>query len=213
MFEMEVLEKLKNARLLEPLVFGGGTMLRLCHDMKRYSVDLDFWRFKRISETVLLNRFSSLLQQDYEVIDAQIKHFTILLEIRSGHFPKRLKIEIRKKIQDWEFEEKIAYSRFSSKQVVLKGHTLQQTMINKVQALLDRGEIRDAFDMEFLLRQGTALPRISEEERLMLYKKLDGFKTRDFKVKLGSVLEPDVRAYYVKNGFKFLRQKLKEQKS
>ena len=43
-FEIEVLEKLKNARLLDSLVFGGGTMLRLCHELKRYSVDLDFWR-------------------------------------------------------------------------------------------------------------------------------------------------------------------------
>ena len=41
-FEMEVLEKLKNARLLDPLVFGGGSMLRLCHELNRYSVDLDF---------------------------------------------------------------------------------------------------------------------------------------------------------------------------
>ena len=28
-FEIEVLEKLKNERLIEPLVFGGGSMLRL----------------------------------------------------------------------------------------------------------------------------------------------------------------------------------------
>ncbi|MDH3259067.1 MAG: nucleotidyl transferase AbiEii/AbiGii toxin family protein, partial [Deltaproteobacteria bacterium] len=43
---MEVLEKLKNTGLLEPLVFGGGTMLRLCHELKRYSADLDFWFIK-----------------------------------------------------------------------------------------------------------------------------------------------------------------------
>ena len=43
-FEIEVFEKLKNERLIEPLVFGGGSMLRLCHELKRYSVDLDFWR-------------------------------------------------------------------------------------------------------------------------------------------------------------------------
>ena len=47
-FEIEMLEKLKNNRLLEPLVFGGGTMLRLCYELKRYSVDLDFWFIKKI---------------------------------------------------------------------------------------------------------------------------------------------------------------------
>ena len=47
-FELEVLEKLKNNRILEPLVFVGGTMLRLCHDLNRYSVDLDFWLIKKV---------------------------------------------------------------------------------------------------------------------------------------------------------------------
>ncbi|MCK7512410.1 MAG: nucleotidyl transferase AbiEii/AbiGii toxin family protein [Desulfobacterales bacterium] len=42
-FEIEVLDKLNSAKLLDPLVFGGGTMLRLCHELNRYSVDLDFW--------------------------------------------------------------------------------------------------------------------------------------------------------------------------
>jgi len=42
-FELEVLDRLKRGRFLERLVFGGGTMLRLCHGLNRYSVDLDFW--------------------------------------------------------------------------------------------------------------------------------------------------------------------------
>ena len=41
--EIEVLDKLNSAKLLDPLVFGGDTMLRLCHELNRYSVDLDFW--------------------------------------------------------------------------------------------------------------------------------------------------------------------------
>ena len=49
-FEIEVLERMKSAKLLEPLVFGGGTMLRLCHELNRYSTDLDFWFIKNISE-------------------------------------------------------------------------------------------------------------------------------------------------------------------
>lgn len=212
-FEIEVLEKLKNARLLDPLVFGGGTMLRLCHEMKRYSVDLDFWRIKDTDENILFDKLQDLLQKDYDITDAQMKHFTILLEIRSGGFPKRLKIEIRKEISDWDFQEKIAYSKFSTKQVVLKAHTLEQTMKNKIAALLERGEVRDGFDIEFLLRQGIALPDLSIEDKTRIIARLDGFKDNDFKVKLGSVLESDIRAYYIENQFNYLRQKLESENS
>jgi hypothetical protein len=42
-FELEVLDRLQSGRFLDRLVFGGGTMLRLCYGLDRYSVDLDFW--------------------------------------------------------------------------------------------------------------------------------------------------------------------------
>lgn len=41
-FEMEVLDKLNSSKILPKLVFTGGTMLRLCHGLNRYSADLDF---------------------------------------------------------------------------------------------------------------------------------------------------------------------------
>jgi len=208
-FEIEVLEKLKNERLIEPLVFGGGSMLRLCHELKRYSVDLDFWRIKRVPVNVLFDKFQYFFKQEYDVTDAQIKHFTLLFEIRSAHFPKRLKIEIRKEIQDWDFHEKIAYSKFSTKQVALKAHTLEQTMKNKIAALMERGEIRDGFDIEFLLRQGVPLPELTKNEISKIINSVDGFKAKDFKVKLGSIVESDIRKYYIENRFNFFRQKLR----
>ena len=48
-FEIEALEVLNSAKLLEPLLFGGGTMLRLCHGLNRYSVDLDFYFKKKMA--------------------------------------------------------------------------------------------------------------------------------------------------------------------
>lgn len=47
-FEIEVLEHLNSKRLLTNLVFTGGTMLRLCWGLARYSVDLDFWVTKSL---------------------------------------------------------------------------------------------------------------------------------------------------------------------
>ena len=207
-FEIEVLEKLKNARLLNPLVFGGGSMLRLCHELNRYSVDLGFWQIKDTADNTLFDKIQDVVKQDYDITDAQMKHFTILIEIRSGGFPKRLKIEIRKEIQDWDFQEKIAYSKFSNKQVVLRAHTLEQTIENKIAALLERGEIRDSFDIEFLLRQGIQIPELSDADRTKILARLDGFKTNDFKVKLGSILAKDIRTYYIENKFNYLKQKL-----
>ena len=207
-FEIEALEKLKNARVLDVLVFGGGTMLRLCHELKRYSADLDFWRIKDMDENTLFNKIQDSLHEDYDITDAQMKHFTILFEIRSKGFPKRLKIEIRKEIRDWDFQEKIAFSRFSNKQVVLKAHTLEQTMINKIAALLERAEVRDGFDIEFLMRQGILMPDIPETDKAKLITILDSFKPNDFKVKLASVLESDIRTYYIENQFKYLRRKV-----
>ncbi len=207
-FEIEVLDKLKNGGILRGLVFGGGTMLRLCHEMKRFSADLGFWKVTDVDENELFVELQNLLRKDYEITDAQIKHYTILVEVRSSHFPKRLKIEIRREPRDFEFEQKIAYSPFSTKQVLVRGHILKQALEYKIAALLDRGEIRDAFDVEFILRQGIPLPKLSDSQRQELILRLDNFKPQDFKVTLGSVIEEDLRIYYIEQRFSFLKRKI-----
>ncbi len=207
-FEIEVLDKMNSAKVLEPLVFGGGTMLRLCHELDRYSVDLDFWFIKRISQNKYFERIRRAFEKDYEVTDSQMKHYTLLFELRSALYPKRLKIEIQRERKDCDFQEKIAFSRFSTKQVLLKAHTLNQTMKNKFEAFLDRGEIRDCFDIEFMLRRGVELPALTNRQSNEFQKKLARFKERDFKVKLGSILENEIRNYYVEQRFRYLEEKL-----
>jgi hypothetical protein len=81
-------------------------------------------------------------------------------------------------------------------------------MLNKVEALLDRGEIRDAFDIEFLLRKGISLPKITKERQVLLKDKVSSFRMNDFKVKLGSLIEDEMRHYYVKNHFRYLLEKI-----
>jgi predicted nucleotidyltransferase component of viral defense system len=201
-FEIEVLERLNSAKLLDPLVFGGGTMLRLCHELNRYSVDLDFWFVRKTAQKVFFDQLLKNLGQDYEITDAQAEHFTLLVEIRTGAYPKRLKIEIRRQQKKSDYQTKIAFSRFSTRQVLLKAHSLEQTMKNKIEALLDRGEIRDCFDIEFVLRRGTALPELSGKRLNDLLKKAAGFKDRDFKVKLGGIVDNIARAYYIQNPMK-----------
>jgi actin-related protein len=207
-FEIEVLDKLNSAKLLDSLVFGGGSMLRLCHELSRYSVDLDFWFVKKISQDDFFNKGRMTFEKDYEITDAQMKHYTILFELRSTLYPKRLKIEIRREWKECAYQQKIAFSRFSTKQVVLKAHTLDQTMKNKIEAFLDRGEIRDCFDIEFMLRRGVEIPFKDERQSIAFQKKLALLKDRDFKVKLGAILESDIRNYYVVNKFGYLDEKL-----
>jgi predicted nucleotidyltransferase component of viral defense system len=207
-FEIKVLDRLNRAKLLDPLVFGGGSMLRLCHELNRYSVDLDFWFVRKTSQPTFFERLQTALAEEYEVTDAQIKHFTLLVEIRSSTYPKRLKIEIRRKQKECDFQTKIAFSHFSTQQVLLKAHTLDQTMKNKIDALLDRGEIRDCFDIEFTLRRGTELPDLSMGQVKNLMKRTTGFKDKDFKVKLGSIVDNDTRIYYAQNRFGYLVEKL-----
>jgi hypothetical protein len=207
-FEIEVLDKMNSARILEPLVFGGGSMLRLCHELNRYSVDLDFWVVKKIAQDRFFEKIRKTLEIDYEITYAQVKHYTILFEFRSPNYPKRLKIEIRREEKESDYQEKIAFSRFSTRQVVLKAHTLEQTMKNKIEAFLDRGEIRDCFDIEFLLRQGVELHLKDQRALLAFQRKLDHLTERDFKVKLGSILEGKFRDYYIRQRFGTLKEKL-----
>jgi predicted nucleotidyltransferase component of viral defense system len=207
-FEIEVLNKMKSARVLEHLVFGGGTMLRLCHELQRYSVDLGFWFIKSMSHEAFFERIRNAFEKGYEITDAQMKHYTLLFELRSGLYPRRLKIEIRRQIKNCDFQEKIAFSRFSNRQVLLIAHTLDQTMKNKIEAFLDRGEIRDCFDIEFLLRRGVELPFQAKGQIIDFQKRLARLSDTDFRVKLGSILESDIRDYYVTHRFSYLEEKL-----
>lgn len=207
MLEMEALEAMNSGKFLESVVFGGGTMLRLCYELNRYSVGLDFWFVKKTDHKAYFNKLKKYLGERYELTDAHIKYYTILLELRSRNYPRRLKIEIRKEAGPCDFEEKIAFSKFSSKQVILKAFTLEQMMKNKVGAALERHEIRDFYDIEFMLRKGAAI-KASRKDLDKLSNMLGKFKEKDFSVTLGSLLEKDVRQYYIAHKFDYLKEKI-----
>ena len=183
-------------------------MLRLCHEMPRYSLDMDFWFYKEVEYDAFYNQLENLIGQEYDVTDMQNKFYSILAEFRKGTGMQRLKIEIRKTLAPGgSAEEKIAFSPHFPTQVLVRGFTLEQMFKNKVSALLDRGEIRDGFDLEFLTRSGVTL-NLSEEEKEGIIKRLRGFKKRDFSVKLGSLLLPELREYYNQKRFAYLEEKL-----
>ncbi len=164
-FELEVLERLNSKRFLNHLVFGGGSMLRLGYGLDRYLVDLDFWIIKDIDVNKLFNDPKEYLAQLYtrtarqagRQSTSQNKFQALLFEIKSKNYPRRLKIEIRKEIKEIETEKAIAYSRHSNTQVLLTVVALKEMMAAKIKSFLERKEIRDAFDIKFLLKRGIAL--------------------------------------------------------
>ena len=132
-----------------------------------------------------------------------------MFEIKSPNFSRSLKIEIRKEQSYFDWERKIAFSKFTNKQVTVKGLTLKQMMLNKTEAFLSRKIIRDSFDLEFLLMRGIELPNDKIKLEAML-KLIENFKDLDFKVSLGSILDEKDRKYYLANRFSFLKEEIRK---
>ena len=206
-FEIEVLELLNSIKVLDKLYFGGGTMLRLCHNLNRYSTDLDFWLDKKEDSKAIFLTIKKALSDNYKLIDSANKKFTLLFEIKTPSVNRSLKIEIRKEQIDFEWERKITFSKYAHKQVMIKGLTLKQMMRNKIDALLSRKLIRDAFDIEFLLMRGVDIPSDKSNLRSVL-QIINNFKNQEYKVTLGSILEEQDRKYYLENRFRFLKEEL-----
>ena len=213
-FEMSVLDEMRKTRVLDHLIFGGGTMLRLCFDLPRYSVDLDFYLKKDRKSFLpwaekMMARFDEMGAQ---ITDRHEKHYSFLWEIRMPSYPRRLKIEIRKETKldrISKTEITIAHSVFSPLQVRLTALTLEQMWWNKAAAMADRNEIRDAFDLEFLTRrQAGRFEDLDLKTLKTLLGRIDGYTEQDYKAKLGGLLEEDERKVILSNRFAYLRSKI-----
>lgn len=206
--QMAMLQWLGSKRFLASLAFGGETMLRLCHELPRYSLGLDFSFFKEEDYDGFYDRLYTALSQDHNITNAQNRDHSIVFEVEGEKGIPKLNIAITKNtVSPGSTEEKIAFSPHFPIQILVRGFTLQQMLQNKIVSLLSRGEIRDAFDVEFFLRKGVTL-NLPEEEKQRVLKKLRGFKKRDFDVKLEGILQPELRDYYRRQRFAYLEEKL-----
>jgi predicted nucleotidyltransferase component of viral defense system len=211
-FELEVLDRLQSGRFLDRLVFGGGTMLRLCFGLDRYSVDLDFWLLTKNEEkdfdhTAWFSALRQFMTRFYEIRDAADKFHTLVIELKSPDYPRSLKLEMRKGMKMTKTERAIAYSRHSSVQVYLRTIALPEMMALKIEAFLQRKEIRDAYDLEFLVKKGV-LVDISPEKADQVLTAIAALTRQDYNVKLCSLLEADQRPYYRQNNFRILKSHL-----
>lgn len=206
-FEIEVLHFLNSKRLLHPLVLGGGTMLRLCYDMSRYSVDMDFYFKKKSPTDLYFEKLNQGLESKYVITDSHEKYRTILIELTHAQYPRKLKIEINRRRFYPTFTQAIAFSPHSTYQVLVNVIPLDEMMRNKIDALLARKEIRDAHDIDFLIKRGVEFPRNRDTIEAVL-ESIREFSKRDFDVKLASLLPADIRKYYRENRFSDLETRL-----
>lgn len=201
--EMETLDGLNSIRVLDGVVFCGGTMLRLCHELNRYSVDLDFWLLNKEREDEMFAKVKTYLKENFILKKSSHRKNSLLFEFSAKGYPRHLKIEIRKRKDRIKYEEKIAFSKHSTKQVFLKAETLDDMMKDKIDTFLDRVQIRDVFDIEFLIKQGIQLKATQkdlEEMRGLIGK----FKAKDYRNTLGALLEFKERQFYKSANFRFL---------
>ena len=206
--QMAMLQWLGSKRFLASLAFGGETMLRLCHELPRYSLGLDFSFFKEEGYDGFYDRLYTAFSQDHNISNAQNRDHSIVVEVEKEKRMPKLKIEITKTtVSPGSTEEKIAFSPHFPTQILVRGFTLQHMLQNKILSLLACGEIRDAFDVEFFVRKGVDL-NLPEVEKKKVLRKLKGFKKRDFDVKLGGILQPELRDYYRRQKFAYLEEKL-----
>jgi len=87
--------------------------------------------------------------------------------------------------------------------------SLKEMMRSKIEAFLERREIRDVFDIEFLFKKGVEIEATPETLMGML-KGMDAFTKKDYTVKLGSLLEEEQRRYYRVENFKILKSAMRE---
>jgi predicted nucleotidyltransferase component of viral defense system len=208
-FEIEVLDRLNSGKFLSHLVFGGGTMLRLCHGLDRFSIDLDFWLQSEKAPPDLPDALKRYLANYYAIKDATDKFYTILIELKTPRYLRSLKIEIRKEVGKFRTEQAIAYSCYSTLQVLMKTVSLPDMMASKVNAFLNRKEIRDVYDLEFLVKRGVPL-NLPEQQRKDVLEEINKLTKRDYTVKLGMLLEEEQRNYYRTENFKILKAALQQ---
>ena len=201
--EMELLNGLNSIKVLAYLIFCGGTMLRLCHELNRYSVDLDFWLTPDNRAEEIHKDIRNYLRQNYTLRTSENTPASLLYEFAARGYARRLKIEIRKAPGTVKYEERIAFSKHSSLQVLVKAATLEEMMRAKIETFLNRAQIRDVFDIEFLVKKGVKI-EASEKQLSQMRKQIKHFKLKDYKVTLGSLLAFKDRQYYKSANFKFL---------
>jgi hypothetical protein len=159
------------------VVFKGGTALKKCYGLPRFSEDLDFTCLEEI---------------DIKKIESGIKRFNLDFEMETKRYPDDIKITFRirgplyigirqslcKFIIDLSFREGVilkpeikTIGRFLEEIPTFDVFVMQEKEIlaEKIRAVLTRTKARDVYDLWFLLEKGAEFDKDLVEKKLRYY--------------------------------------------
>jgi len=157
--EMAVLDEISKTKLANNLIFYGGTALRLAYNSFRFSEDLDFLLTKDNTEddkdelALALNRVVKS-NSGIELEEVINKRNTLFGLLKINHpllkHAIRIKIEISKKKNGVNKENKLLISPTTPLEVIFPTASLESLFKTKLHALMNRSLARDWFDIWYL---------------------------------------------------------------
>ncbi|MFT4313448.1 MAG: nucleotidyl transferase AbiEii/AbiGii toxin family protein [Candidatus Woesearchaeota archaeon] len=155
---LEIISK----ELPDKLVFKGGTALMICHNLNRFSEDLDFAAIN--TDSNIIEKLKETLQKRIPTIEFELLEKTPVSEslivrfqgpLYTGTRQTTSKIEI-----DISFREKIE-TKTDMKRIIspypdiptffVQTMSLTEIFAEKIRAILTRNKARDVFDLEYLI--------------------------------------------------------------
>jgi len=159
------------------LIFKGGTALRLAYGSPRFSDDLDFSYTKTIRADDIFTFISNIsAKYDLKVRETVEKRDTILAEfsIRHMNIPQafRLKLEVSKRrSKTLQYEVRLLRSPVTPFEVLFNVQTLESILSEKLNAIRDRNEPRDIFDIWYICKKlDQPLPVMPEKTDVKRFK-------------------------------------------
>ncbi len=169
-YELLVLNELSTKAWSRNLIFKGDTALRLAYGSPRFSDDLDFSYNKPVRANEILTFTREIAAKfNLNMRDSQEKRETILVEfnIRQMYIPQafRLKLEISKRrSKALQYELKLLRSPVSPFEVLFNVQTLESILDEKLNAIQERDEPRDVFDIWYVCKKlDKPIPAIERE--------------------------------------------------
>lgn len=169
-YELLVLNEISEKSWSKNLIFKGGTALRLAYGSPRFSDDLDFSYNKTIRADEIFT-FAREISKKYnlKIRETVEKRETILAEfsIRHMEIPQafRLKLEVSKRSsKTLQYEVRLLRSPVTPFEVLFNVQTLESILSEKLNAIQDRNEPRDIFDVWYICKKlDRPLPDIPEK--------------------------------------------------
>ncbi|MDZ7696987.1 MAG: nucleotidyl transferase AbiEii/AbiGii toxin family protein [Deltaproteobacteria bacterium] len=151
---IEIVQALAKSPAGSRIAFKGGTALKLFYDLPRYSEDIDYDALQGVSSEELIGTIKSLcIKKGWEMTDAAVKHYTVLVELRFKGPDRNFHIKIEISTREKELRTAILFLR-GVPVVTLEPCFM---MTEKLFTFLDRGAGRDIFDVWFILSRAYPL--------------------------------------------------------